>query len=123
MCSIPKASCPGMPARTTSTWPWRIPCATGCWISTVEAYLDRPSRTVAYLSAEFLVDTHLGNNLVNLGIYDDVRAAMASLKLDLDFILAQEQEYKPGLGNVPIRLQTCPSRSRWREKKPSAPAA
>jgi len=76
------------------------------WISTAEAYLGRPSRTVAYLSAEFLMGPHLGNNLVNLGIYDEVQAAMESLRLDLDRILAQEDE--PGLGNGGLgRLAAC----------------
>ncbi|AOY94428.1 glycogen phosphorylase [Cupriavidus sp. USMAA2-4] len=76
------------------------------WISTSEAYLGQPSRTVAYLSAEFLVGPHLGNNLVNLGIYDEVQAAMHSLGLDLDDILRQEDE--PGLGNGGLgRLAAC----------------
>ncbi|MDW3683445.1 glycogen/starch/alpha-glucan phosphorylase [Cupriavidus sp. CV2] len=76
------------------------------WISTAEAYLGQPSRTVAYLSAEFLMGPHLGNNLVNLGICDEVREAMAELGLDLDEILAQEEE--PGLGNGGLgRLAAC----------------
>lgn len=76
------------------------------WISTAEAYLGQPSRTVAYLSAEFLMGPHLGNNLINLGICDEVREAMAELGLDLDEILAQEEE--PGLGNGGLgRLAAC----------------
>lgn len=76
------------------------------WISTAEAYQSQPSRTVAYLSAEFLMGPHLGNNLVNLGIMEEVRAAMATLNLDLDHILAQEEE--PGLGNGGLgRLAAC----------------
>jgi len=76
------------------------------WISTAETYQAQPSRTVAYLSAEFLMGPHLGNNLVNLGILDEVRAAMATLDLELDEILAQEEE--PGLGNGGLgRLAAC----------------
>lgn len=76
------------------------------WISTAEAYQSQPSRTVAYLSAEFLMGPHLGNNLVNLGIVEAVRGAMATLNLDLDHILAQEEE--PGLGNGGLgRLAAC----------------
>lgn len=76
------------------------------WISTAETYLGQPSRTVAYLSAEFLLGPHLANNLLNLGIQDEVREAMAELGLDLDDILAQEIE--PGLGNGGLgRLAAC----------------
>ena len=67
------------------------------WISTAEAYTKEGSRTVAYFSAEFLMGPHLGNNLVNLGIYDQVKQAVSELGLDFDMLLAQEEE--PGLGN------------------------
>src|SRR5262249_59825021 len=46
------------------------------WISTADTYTQQGSRTVAYLSAEFLMGPHLGNNLVNLDIYDKVRDAV-----------------------------------------------
>jgi len=76
------------------------------WISTAAAYTREGSRTVAYLSAEFLMGPHLGNNLVNLGIYGEVQQAMAELGLDLDELLNQEQE--PGLGNGGLgRLAAC----------------
>ena len=76
------------------------------WISTAAAYTRHGSRTVCYLSAEFLLGPHLGNNLINLGIHDDVAAAMSELGLDLDELLAQEAE--PGLGNGGLgRLAAC----------------
>jgi starch phosphorylase len=76
------------------------------WISTAEAYTTHGSRTVAYLSAEFLMGPHLGNNLVNLGIYDQVRQAVAELGLDFEELLACEDE--PGLGNGGLgRLAAC----------------
>ncbi|MGQ0697736.1 MAG: glycogen/starch/alpha-glucan phosphorylase [Panacagrimonas sp.] len=76
------------------------------WISTANEYTQRGSRTVAYLSAEFLMGPHLGNNLINLGIFDDARAAMSELGLNLDELLYQEEE--PGLGNGGLgRLAAC----------------
>ena len=76
------------------------------WISTAAAYTRHGSRTVAYLSAEFLMGPHLGNNLVNLGIYDEAQQATAELGLDLDDLLNEEQE--PGLGNGGLgRLAAC----------------
>lgn len=76
------------------------------WISTAAAYTARGSRTVAYLSAEFLMGPHLGNNLINLGIYDEVKSAVGELGLDFDGLLACEVE--PGLGNGGLgRLAAC----------------
>src|SRR6266511_1630188 len=46
------------------------------WINTARTYFELRSRTVCYLSAEFLMGPQLGNNLVNLGIYDQVREAI-----------------------------------------------
>ena len=76
------------------------------WISTAAAYTNQGSRTVAYFSAEFLMGPHLGNNLINLGIYEEVRQAIAELGLDFDTLLCQEEE--PGLGNGGLgRLAAC----------------
>jgi starch phosphorylase len=76
------------------------------WISTAETYTKHGSRTVAYLSAEFLMGPHLGNNLVNLGMYENVRAAITEIGLDFDELLSCEDE--PGLGNGGLgRLAAC----------------
>ncbi len=76
------------------------------WVSTAAAYTRQASRTVAYMSAEFLMGPHLGNNLVNLGIFDRVEQCMADLGLDLQELLQQEEE--PGLGNGGLgRLAAC----------------
>lgn len=76
------------------------------WISTAAVYTRLGSRTVAYLSAEFLMGPHLGNNLVNLGMYDEVKEAITELGLDFDALLALETE--PGLGNGGLgRLAAC----------------
>jgi glycogen phosphorylase len=76
------------------------------WISTATLYTDSGARTICYLSAEFLMGPQLGNNLINLGIYDQAQAAVAELGLDLDALLEQEEE--PGLGNGGLgRLAAC----------------
>jgi starch phosphorylase len=76
------------------------------WVSTATTYTRQSSRTVAYLSAEFLMGPHLANNLINLGICDATRDAMKEIGLDLDRLLAEEIE--PGLGNGGLgRLAAC----------------
>ncbi len=76
------------------------------WLATASTYAREGSRTVCYLSAEFLLGPHLMNNLLNLGVEDEVRRAVAELGLDLDEIAAQEEE--PGLGNGGLgRLAAC----------------
>ena len=46
------------------------------WVASAAAYTRQRVRTVCYLSAEYLLGPQLGNNLVNLGIYDEVRDAV-----------------------------------------------
>lgn len=76
------------------------------WNYTAATYTDRGSRTVAYLSAEFLMGPHLGNNLINLGIESQARQAVEELGISFDEVLAQEEE--PGLGNGGLgRLAAC----------------
>jgi starch phosphorylase len=76
------------------------------WVSTVQTYAETNCRTVCYLSAEYLPGPHLANNLLNLGITEDARQALAELELDLDAIIEHEEE--PGLGNGGLgRLAAC----------------
>ncbi|NJM97582.1 MAG: glycogen/starch/alpha-glucan phosphorylase [Phormidesmis sp. RL_2_1] len=76
------------------------------WLGSAATYTAQRVRTVCYLSAEFLMGPHLGNNLINLGLYEPIRNVMDSLCLDLDVLLAQEEE--PGLGNGGLgRLAAC----------------
>jgi glycogen phosphorylase len=76
------------------------------WVRTSETYYRRKVRTVCYLSAEFLLGPHLGNNLVNLGTYDAAKQAMEELNVDFAKLLEQEEE--PGLGNGGLgRLAAC----------------
>jgi len=75
-------------------------------VQTVRALSGPGSRIVAYLSAEFLPGPHLMNNLLNLGITEPMRQALAELDLDLDELAGQEEE--PGLGNGGLgRLASC----------------
>ena len=76
------------------------------WMNTTQTYFDLRRKVACYLSAEFLLGPHLGNNLVNLGIEEAARSALAALGQDLDVILACEEE--PGLGNGGLgRLAAC----------------
>ncbi|MFA4914816.1 MAG: glycogen/starch/alpha-glucan phosphorylase, partial [Burkholderiaceae bacterium] len=76
------------------------------WAATANTYKRESARTVAYLSAEFLMGPYLGNNMLNLDVTGEVREAMKELGLDLDEIIHQEEE--PGLGNGGLgRLAAC----------------
>lgn len=76
------------------------------WLNTTETYFKQDVKVVCYLSAEFLVGPHLGNALINLGIYDQVQQAVEQSGLNLKELLAQEEE--PGLGNGGLgRLAAC----------------
>jgi glycogen phosphorylase len=76
------------------------------WVRASEAYSRRESRTVVYLSAEYLPGPHLLSNLLALGILEEARAAMRELGHDLDVLAAVEEE--PGLGNGGLgRLAAC----------------
>ena len=75
-------------------------------VRTLEAYARGDVRAVAYLSAEFLPGPHLATNLLNLGITETVRQALAELGVSLDTLIEQEEE--PGLGNGGLgRLASC----------------
>lgn len=76
------------------------------WTKTAKTYFTKASRTICYLSAEFLLGPQLGNNLNNLDIYDTVKKSIEELGLNLDELLEQEPE--PGLGNGGLgRLAAC----------------
>ena len=76
------------------------------WIHSAQTYFENNSRTVVCLSAEYLPGPHLANNLLNLGMHDDVVTAVRELGHSLDDWLAVEEE--PGLGNGGLgRLAAC----------------
>ncbi|MFI5361989.1 MAG: glycogen/starch/alpha-glucan phosphorylase [Elusimicrobiota bacterium] len=66
----------------------------------------REAKRVYYLSMEFLPGRTLGNNLLNLGLYEACRKALRSLGGDIDAVLDEESD--PGLGNGGLgRLASC----------------
>lgn len=76
------------------------------WVNLMHRLYNKDLKIVGYLSAEFLMGPHLGNALINLGIYNDIQNAVESLGLDFRQIIAQEEE--PGLGNGGLgRLAAC----------------
>ena len=76
------------------------------WIDTTQTYVDLKRKVAVYLSAEFLLGPHLGNNLLNLGLEEEARQALADLGQEYDVVLDCEEE--PGLGNGGLgRLAAC----------------
>jgi starch phosphorylase len=78
------------------------------YIKSVEAITraNNSAKVVAYLSAEFLTGPHLGNSLINLGIWQATQEAVSKVGQDLSDLLEQEEE--PGLGNGGLgRLAAC----------------
>ena len=76
------------------------------WVRSGETYLSGDLRAVSYLSAEFLLGPQLANNLINLGILEQVREAVEASGVDWNALLEHEPE--PGLGNGGLgRLAAC----------------
>jgi glycogen phosphorylase len=76
------------------------------WVQSFSLIRSENVKTVAYLSAEFLIGPQLGNNLLSLGIRKEVEEALAGLGQDLHKLMRQEPE--PGLGNGGLgRLAAC----------------
>ncbi len=76
------------------------------WIQTQRAYYDQDVKRVYYLSAEFLMGRALGNNLLNLGLWDTMKTLLGSHGVELHDLL--ESEHDPGLGNGGLgRLAAC----------------
>lgn len=76
------------------------------WSLTQQTYHAKRVKRVYYLSAEFLMGRLLTNNLMNLGVYDVARDALAELGVDLEQLI--EREADAGLGNGGLgRLAAC----------------
>ena len=76
------------------------------WLETQKAYDEQDPKTVYYMSMEFLMGRALGNNLINLCAYGEVKEALEELGFDLNCI--EDQEPDPALGNGGLgRLAAC----------------
>ena len=76
------------------------------WLETQNAYKEQDPKIVYYMSMEFLMGRALGNNLINLTAYKEVKEALDELGLDLNVI--EDQEPDPALGNGGLgRLAAC----------------
>lgn len=76
------------------------------WMATHKVYHDQNVKKVYYLSMEFLMGRALGNNLLNIGYYDEVKEALKEMGFDINFI--EDQERDPALGNGGLgRLAAC----------------
>ena len=76
------------------------------WLETQKAYDEQDPKTVYYMSMEFLMGRALGNNLINLCAYGEVKEALDELGFDLNCI--EDQEPDPALGNGGLgRLAAC----------------
>ena len=76
------------------------------WLETQAVYKKEDPKTVYYLSMEFLMGRALGNNLINLMAYKDVKEALDEMGIDLNVI--EDQEPDAALGNGGLgRLAAC----------------
>jgi starch phosphorylase len=76
------------------------------WSETQQGHHFRDERRVYYLSLEYLVGRLLSDSLLNLGIYEQARAALEDLGINLADVLEMEED--PGLGNGGLgRLAAC----------------
>ena len=76
------------------------------WIATHKEFEKQDAKTVYYMSMEFLMGRALGNNLINLTYYKEVKEALEEMGVDLNVI--EDQEPDPALGNGGLgRLAAC----------------
>ncbi|MBE5956639.1 MAG: glycogen/starch/alpha-glucan phosphorylase [Lachnospiraceae bacterium] len=76
------------------------------WIETHKTYKKNKVKFVYYLSMEFLMGRALGNNMINLTFYDEIKEALEEMGLDINLI--EDQEPDAALGNGGLgRLAAC----------------
>ena len=76
------------------------------WMATQEAYEKEDPKMVYYMSMEFLMGRALGNNMINLQSYNDVKEALAEMNIDLNMVENQEPDAALGNGGLG-RLAAC----------------
>lgn len=76
------------------------------WLATQREYERTDAKTVVYMSMEFLMGRALGNNMINLTVYKEIKEALEEMGLDINVI--EDQEPDPALGNGGLgRLAAC----------------
>ena len=76
------------------------------WLATQKTYDKEDPKTVYYMSKEFLIGRALGNNLINMTAYKDVKEALDEMGIDLNVI--EDEEPDAALGNGGLgRLAAC----------------
>ena len=76
------------------------------WLATQKQYEKDDPKTVYYMSMEFLLGRALGNNLINMTAYKEVKEALEEMGIDLNVV--EDQEPDPALGNGGLgRLAAC----------------
>ena len=76
------------------------------WLATQKTYDKEDPKTVYYMSMEFLMGRALGNNLINMTAYKDVKEALDEMGIDLNVI--EDEEPDAALGNGGLgRLAAC----------------
>jgi starch phosphorylase len=76
------------------------------WMESQKAFEEKDAKTVVYMSMEFLMGRALGNNMINLTNYKDIKEALEEMGLNINVI--EDQEPDPALGNGGLgRLAAC----------------
>ena len=76
------------------------------WMDTQKTYEEKDPKILYYMSMEFLMGRALGNNLINMSMYGEVKEALEELGVDLNAV--EDQEPDPALGNGGLgRLAAC----------------
>lgn len=76
------------------------------WIETYREYKKRDVKTVYYMSMEFLMGRALGNNMINIMAYDEIKDVLKELGVDINVV--EDEEPDAALGNGGLgRLAAC----------------